>query len=48
MPLTVVTPVILESLKKESLVINKSNTSPVEATPTDVVDIPVIIPKSPS
>ena len=41
------TPVIDEFLKNEFGEINKSNTNPVEATPTEVVEIPDIIPKSP-
>ena len=36
-----------DSLKYESSGINKSNTIPVEATPTEVVETPDIIPKSP-
>ena len=34
-------------LNNESFGRSKSNTIPVDATPTDVVDIPDIIPKSP-
>ena len=47
-PLTVIAvPTIEASLNNDSFVRSKSKTIPVDATPTEVVEIPDIIPKSP-